>query len=436
MTVSKKKSNVSEKEAVTTFKRQVAGLNRAKSFVDWKKLPGFIDKLYFMLENLKAGVKDPVIGMELIADFYDTDVSVFNRTNDRSGYLPAIYLNYAPELFAEYASRCEDKEKIVALILRILSADFQDVRFSFVDCVVDCLPEPEIRSLINAFLEKIDSTALLESERNLDDDDDDDDDPHAYKRRHYYSLIQSLARQIKDAKLYEETVVASAKGDVSDYHYYRFAKVYLECDDVETAKAWLEKMSEENNLYPNDNQEQLWLEIYRRQGQTEQLIALLRQRFKTDRSVEKLQALLDVIGEDQRDTEIAEAVAEILGSNGIQYTDVDFLIAIGRLDEAEAYLYARGELLDGHYYKRLLAYVRAMEPAGKHMVVSLLYRSLLTDILERKYTKAYPHGVRYLRKLDALSPRISEWGRFEHHDAFKQRMKDEHGKKWSFWQQY
>jgi len=102
-------------------------------------------------------------------------------------------------------------------------------------------------------------------------------------------------------------------------------------------------------------------------------------------------------------------VTQILESSVLREFDAEFLIAMGKVDEAEAYLLGRAIQLDGNHYGSLLPLAEAMESESRHLSASLIYRSLLISILERGYTKAYPHGVRYLKKLDKLAVAISDW---------------------------
>ncbi len=72
----------------------------------------------------------------------------------------------------------------------------------------------------------------------------------------------------------------------------------------------------------------------------------------------------------------------------------------------------------------------------KKKLASMIFRSLLISILERGYTKAYPHGIRYLKKLDKLSIFVTDWKDFNHHEAFKEQIIQAHGRKRSFWSKY
>jgi len=65
-----------------------------------------------------------------------------------------------------------------------------------------------------------------------------------YEKRHHLRSIESLARQIKDAELFEKTRIASW-GKLSTAALIDIARVYLESDDVETAYSWLRKIKDQ-----------------------------------------------------------------------------------------------------------------------------------------------------------------------------------------------
>ena len=116
--------------------------------------------------------------------------------------------------------------------------------------------------------------------------------------------------------------------------------------------------------------------------------------------------------------------------------DAEFLISVGKIDEAEEYLLKRADELNGDYYGSLISLAEAMESEGRNLAASLIYRSLLSSILVRGYTKAYPHGIRYLKKLDKLAAAITDLKNFNNHEAFKDQIYLAHGRKRSFWSKY
>lgn len=94
----------------------------------------------------------------------------------------------AKELFVEYASRCSDKEKVANIILKLNLKDECQVEDTLLICASrSACPDPVIKSMIKEL-------------QALADKEEEDE----YKKRHHLMLIESLARQIKDAKLFEQ----------------------------------------------------------------------------------------------------------------------------------------------------------------------------------------------------------------------------------------
>jgi Family of unknown function (DUF6880) len=404
------------KENVQRFKKKLSGLNHSRRFIDWKGAAGFARELEMLLQDLKAGVDDPLTGVELVAAFYEADNTIFEMCDDSSGNIGDEFRYDAKALFVDYAIRCSDKEKVADIILKVNQKDNYGIRDTLIACAGECLPEPVIRTMIVS-LQKW-------AEKEKDE----------YGRRHHFMLIESLARQVKDARLFEKTRIASW-GKLSTAALIDIARVHLESGDVETAHSWLKKIPE-GETYQAYERDKLLLEIYQQQSDSEKLTELLYQKFRSYCSTDTLQALLDVIGHDKRNVVINEEVDLILKSDRLRQSDAEFLVSIGRIDEAEEYLLKRANQLDGNYYGSLLSLAEAMESENRHLITSLIFRSLLISILERGYTKAYPHGIRYLKKLDKLSAFVTDWKNFNYHEAFKEQIIEAHGRKRSFWSKY
>ncbi len=404
------------KENIQRFKKKLSGLKRSRRFIDWRGAAGFARELEVLLQDLKAGVDDPFTGVELVAAFYGADNTIFEMCDDSSGNIGDVFRYDAKELFVDYASRCADKDKIADIILKVNTKDSYGIRDTLIDCAGECLPGDVIRTMI--------ATLQKWADREKDE----------YGKRHHLMLIESLARQIKDAKLFEKTRIASW-GKLSTAALIDIARVYLESGEVETAHSWLKKIPESETFQAYDR-DKLLEEIYQKQGDSEKLTELLYQKFRSYPSTDTLQALLDVIGHDKRDEVITAEAGLILVSATLRESDAEFLISIGKIDEAEEYLLGLAEQFNGDHYGSLLSLAETMETENRHLVTSLMYRSLLISILERGYTKAYPHGIRYLKKLDKLATNVADWKEFNHHEAFKEHIIQAHGRKRSFWSKY
>ena len=336
--------------------------------------------------------------------------------DDSSGYIGDLFRFNAKELFIDYACRCADKENVADIILKLNQEDNYGIRDTLIDCAAECLPEDVIRTMI--------TTLQKWADKEKDE----------YGRRHHLRSIESLARQINDAKLFEKTRIASW-GKLSTAALIDIARVYLESGDVDTAHSRLKKIPEDETFQAYER-DKLLEEIYHKQGDSEKLTDLLFHKFRSHHSTDTLQALLNVIGHNKQDEVINPEMEQILKSDRLLESDAEFLISIGNIDEAEEYLLKHADQLDGNHYGALLSLAEAMEAENRHLVTSMIYRSMLLSILERGYTKAYPHGVRYLKKLDKLAAAVSDWKEFNHHEAFKEQLVQTHGRKRSFWSKY
>lgn len=401
---------------VQRFRKKLSGIQRRRGFIGRRESIGVSHELQMILEDLKAGALDPVEGLKHVSAFYKSDCEIFESCDDSDGCIGDVFQYDAKDLFVEFASRINDKAIIVETIMNLLKEDDYGVRGILIDIAGKILPESIIRKMISDFQE-------------MADREDD-----LFRKRHWLGLIESLARQIGDAKLFEKTRIASW-GDVSDSAYLDIARVYLENDDIESAYSSLKKISEIENFRAHER-DQLLIDIYRKQGNKEKLIELLYKDFRSSHSETSLEKLLEVLGEDNRNDVISKEIPLIQQNPKIKYSDVRFLISIGKIDEAEEYILDRVDQIDGDLYELLIPFASVMADNKRYLAAILLYRSLLVSILERGYTKAYSYGVDYLKKLDKLSREIPDWEGFNTHENFKNELYQQHGKKRSFWAKY
>ncbi|MFH1674376.1 MAG: DUF6880 family protein [Pseudomonadota bacterium] len=404
------------KESIRRYKTKLAGLRRMRRFVGWRESGDFAREIVTLLEDLRAEVDDPCIGAELVAAFYEVDGVVFDHCDDSNGTVGDVFRCDARDLFVHYAARCEDKQWLADLVLKLGQNDDYGVRDALMDCAADYLPEEITRGLTQQLWRL--------AERETDE----------YKARHWIFGIESLARQLKDAPLFEKARRA-AWPEVSPAACLDIAEVYLEFGDAETALSWLERIRE-GETFKVDERDRLLLAVHEKLGKRQKRVETAWRIFRRHRSEDTLKTLLTVIGENQRNEVIDEEAGVILQSERLSYSDTAFLIQNGRIDDAEAYLLEQADQLDGDFYTSLLPIAEAMEKIGRVLVASVIYRALLDSILGRAQSKYYHHGVRYLKKLDVLAGRVGDWRYFPSHRDYTEKLRQLHGRKRSFWSRY
>jgi hypothetical protein len=154
------------------------------------------------------------------------------------------------------------------------------------------------------------------------------------------------------------------------------------------------------------------------------------------RSEDNFEALLQAIGESEREKVIDGEMSEIFATHGVTYSDAHFLLNGKRIDDAEKYLWQHVVPLKRGLYANILPLAQAMELNERHLMASFLYRVVLDELLQQGYSKSYHHGVGYLRKLDAMSEKVADWKDLVPHADYVSQLRKAHSLKGSFWSQY
>ncbi|OGU06819.1 MAG: hypothetical protein A2075_07045 [Geobacteraceae bacterium GWC2_58_44] len=94
-------------------------------------------------------------------------------------------------LFVAYAARCADKQRLGDLVFKMIQCDDYGVRDVLIGCARDYLTEPVMRVMVARLQE-------LAAE-----------EPDEFRKRHWPHNVESLARQLKDAPLFEAARLAS-----------------------------------------------------------------------------------------------------------------------------------------------------------------------------------------------------------------------------------
>lgn len=406
----------SPKDNIRRFKSKLSGLKRGKNFVQWRYSKSFAEDLSSMLEDIKAGIDDPVEGIKLVVKFYEADEGTIGRCDDSSGVVGDVFRFNARDLFVHYASRCEDKQWLASSVLELNRKDPYGLRDSLIKSAEKYLPEEQMRSLIGHF------RVLADAETNN------------YEKRHWLYLMECLAKQLKDARLFEMiSIELSGKGGTAAI--IQIAQAYLESGDPETALNRLEKLplSEQFMDYDRDS---LLLELYRRLGKKDKETETAWRIFKRYHSVKTLETLLESIGRDKRDDVIDAETERILGEKSFSENSATFLVSSGRFAASETYLLKMADMIDGEFYTSLKPLAKTLEMEEYFLASSIIYRALLNSIMAKAKSKYYVYGVSYLRKIEKLAEKISEWKGILSHPEYMKWFAEKHAKKSSFWEQY
>ena len=109
-----------------------------------------------------------------------------------------------------------------------------------------------------------------------------------------------------------------------------------------------------------------------------------------------------------------------------------FLVSWPALDQAADLVLQRADELDGDHYEILTRAADAL--AGKHpLAATLVLRAMIDFSLRTGRSTRYRHAARHLLDCSGLASAIKDFGQFEPHDTYDNRLRREHGRKSSFW---
>ncbi len=403
----------SPEENLARFRRRLGSLKRGRKFIDWRAAPEFAADLEDVLEELRAVAPEPGKGLELLAEFYRCDSKVFERCDDSSGYIGDVFRHDALELFVEYAQRCDDEAWVADLLFDLFSGDEYGVRTELLVAAARFLTEETRRALAARLWKWWQENPQL-----------------AF---HLRTGVELLARGLRDPALFERAALAGERQPQPGV-WLMIAEVFLEAEEPEEALLRLEHVPATSHFI--DKRDLLLYTAYEQLGDEKRMLPVAWRIFERSRSMESLKMVLRAVGEERREAIVEQEVNRILSGEGFSHSDAAFLVETARFRDAEAYLLRHRERLDGTMYYVLLPWAKALEETGYALGAVVLYRALLESILARAQSKYYHHGVRYLKKLDALASQVDDWGAVVPHSEYADELRQLHGRKHSFWSRY
>ncbi len=406
--------NEHDYQAVKNFKKAVTVAKNSRDMFWRSQAPALAAMLTQALEQLKKTVIDPQAGLEAVFDFYKRDVDIFEKCDDSYGNVGDVFRFIAAEMFADYANRCNQKDEIAEHVLALQEDSNYGVRDILIDKVSNFLDRRTIEKLIDKLEWKV------SAEQDI------------FSQRPWLRMIESLASQIKDGALFERTRQRNWQG-LNSRAYIDIAKVYFDSGDATTAYERLQKAIEFGG---KEECSELFREVCRALGKNQEVERISWEIFRGHRCTETINELISQIGEEKRRDTICKETELIMEDKEFRVTDVLFLLDVGQDDYVQEYIVARRDQLNGEEFYSLAPLGENLEKKGLTLAAIVIYRALLEGNFAKALSKYYSHGVRYLRKLDALAKHVTDWNGFEPHAGYLQKIKQLHSRKLAFWTKY
>ena len=394
-----------KKSLSSVFKNRIQDVAYCGDFISYGRSFDKAEKMNNLLFDIVKKVKDVKECFDLIVAFIETDQKVYGACDDSSGVVGDVYQE-ACNYFAEYAALLDNEEYCKEVFIRLVLCNSYGTRDPLANRVKRFFSKKTLKDLADYFLSC--------PKKNYDQAG---------------TIAHELAWNLSDTKLYKKC----CKRTWSTRIDFMLAKHHLHHGRIDEALACLNS-DKDSNVRP-DEKDKLFMEIYEKKGDKKNLFIVLKRMFMRTPNINVFKKIEKVASVKQKQNLLKEVTGELMASKHGITEKVLFLLETGQTSTAAKIVLGDIDEFDGGNYYSLLSLVDHLEDSHP-LEASLLYRKLVLGNLEPAKSNYYQHGIRYLRALDDLSKRVSDWKRFPTHEKFKEELRSVHGKKKSFWAKY
>ena len=425
-------------EVEREVRKRLATIARSRSFIDWTKLKTFTNDLETQHRAIVDHVakSDPGGALDLMWRFLMLSGRIFERCDDSNGVVIGIFrdacrdlgeiaatANLEPTALADQAFRAltendygQYDDLIEVLTPALGAAGLEHLKQRFVDLSKESLPKPD---------QKDREVIGWASSGPLYADD--------YAERRRESVVHLALQEIADVQGEVDAFIAlkSDKDRTVPAIAAEIAARLLKAGRTEEAWDAINAVDEDRTGWIPFEWEQMRINILVALGREEEAQAFRWACFKRSLDKDHLQAYLKRMP-DFDDI----AVEERAMSHALQYSSVHqalhFLVSWPALDKVADLIQTRADELDGNHYEILTPAADALE-IRYPLAATLLRRALIDFALEKRRVKRYRHAARHLQECARLATSIEDFGSFERHESYMERLKITHARKTSFW---
>lgn len=397
-------------EEIRSWIRDLTGRRRGGSYRESATVGTQIDRIVGEIGALIAA-GDPESTLGLVEQVLKLGPRLLEDIDDSDAHISMALKDLGP-LWLKAARRCRDAgvdRDWSAAVEGLLESDGYGLLDELLPNAALLLAEEELRRLA----ERYEARAAREAE--------------PYRRRHWLNRAGALAWPLRDPHLFlrAERLI---EPDFNAPRLEAIAKCFLELGDPQGALEWLE------TPWPGVGwgQNYLLAKAYGALGRTEDQIAVVRTVWENGPSVGTLEDLLALLSPEEQEKVKEEARQKAAGIPNLEDA-LELLIFLERSGEAGELCIARRGELNGFNYYRLKELADQLAAHGQPLAASLIFRSLLGEILKEGKSRAYHHAVDYYKQLGALSGKIGDWRGEPDHEAYRVGLRYEHGRKYAFW---
>jgi hypothetical protein len=426
-------------------RKRLAAISKAKTFIDWQNRKPFAADLELQRKTIAKdiAVSDALEAHDLIWQFLDLAEPVFNRCDDSSGTIIAIFHRAVADL-GVIAAHAKIERPVI--IDRVFGALFRNGYGQF-DALIARLAPVLGSSGLADLKDRLETKAKEKPERL-----------EARERQRigwstngpiYRDDIENNARirTIRSALMDIADVLGDVDGFMAQHDAgtrkvpfiaasiasrlvaaRRAAEALAVLDAAEHPKRPAEFMDLFEPRFEWEDARMAALEALNRKEEAQTMRYAC---FEQHLSAEHLRAYLKRLP-DFDDMDAEERALDHVAQDRRPLHALFFLVQWPAHERAAKLVLAKTKDMDGDRYEVLTPAAEAM--AAKHpLAASLLLRAMIDFSLEAARSSRYKHAARHLADCEGLASQIQDFGRHPDHASYLAKLKQIHGRKSGFW---
>jgi hypothetical protein len=403
---------------ISWLKKQLSALSRGKKFY----VAGESEEIASEMINICQAITDELAplkvdaAIELAERFLSLNRKVFERVDDSYGNIWPIF----DKLLADLASFYQKSDSYGSDALAKKVFDWYCHNdYSVYDNIVEYFAPPLGNEGL-AELERLLREQWKSTTRKPRSD---------YSTTHFLRGWLAIADARKDVDQYIS--ILEQTGQAETVHYQvEIAERLVKIGRCQEALIWLDKVEDSPRF--REEKRKLKIQVYEGLGNFEEAQTLRIEQFSASPSKTLYYQCLK--GAEDADP-LRERLLSAAFSHPLISQSLTFFIEVGECASAAALVLEKRQEWNGSNYHSLQPAAQGLENLYP-LEASFLYRVLIDDILSRAQSKYYHHAVRYLKKLEALTPQIEEWHGLKHHQDYWAELQQAHKRKTAFWAKY
>lgn len=394
--------------------KRLKTIRRSRSFLDWDKVRPLARELDQLRESITGPLaqQSPPLAIEQMRLFLSLAEPVYERADDSNGSLADVFQQGGEDLGALWVQAGDqDPASLAADILSLIEADGYGV--------FDGLPDsasPALGKEGRAAMRRL----LIDRQRALTGDQ---------RRRYDYKvnwLLPKLADLDDDVDAFIATVDPERQNSILNA---RVAERLIAHDRAEEAIDWIDAPTDRGH---NERElADLRLQALEKLGRKKDAQAQRRLIFERWLDAVVLRAWLNALPAFE-DFEAEQKALDVVVGHPDAALALEFLIGWTDLKRAAMLVHQRPGELEGRRYNILRPAADAL--ATDHPgAATLLYRRLVTGVVDRAASKYYSYAARDYHAAAALADVITNNALVLSHADWIGELRHQHGRKIGFW---